>query len=111
MAFTAGGFIYRNVEEQLSGKPLDVLKALYHAPRKTLTKNDLLKTFWTDSAVEDSTVSNAVSDARKALVRAMKRAGTKAPRGAKKTYPIMNVNRGGGDGEGSRTAWKLEDLP
>jgi DNA-binding winged helix-turn-helix (wHTH) protein len=112
LTFTAGGFIYRNVEERLPGKPLEILKALFQAPRRELTRNDLLKKCWPEgNAVENSTISNHVSDARKALRRAMDKAGTKPPQDARKDYPIVTVNRGGGDGANDRTAWRLEELP
>jgi len=106
-----GGFVYRKVEMDLSGKPLDILKALYLAPLKTLKRNQLVGRLWKENAVENSTVSNAISDARNALRAAMKRAKRRAPKGAKNNYPIVTINRGGGDGEDSRTAWRLEELP
>lgn len=110
LTFTAGGFMYRGVEEPLPGKPLEVLKALHNAARKERTRIQLHGMCW-NVAVESSTVGNAVSDARKALRHAMERAGTIAPQDAHKDYPIVTVNRGGGDGANDRAAWRLLDLP
>ena len=95
----------------MSGKPLEVLKMLYLATHKTLTRNDLVREFWNELAIENSTVGNAVSKARKALRCAMVRAATSRPPEAHRDYPIVTVNRGGGDGNNDRTAWRLHDLP
>jgi hypothetical protein len=106
LMFLPGGFVYRGVEESLKGKSLDVLKALYQATRKTLTLTDLLKEFWSESTAGPETVRNAISDARKAVRSAVKRANQTGP-----DDPIPLQNKGESRRGESRTAWKLLDLP
>jgi hypothetical protein len=106
LVFLPGGFRYRGIEESLPGKPLDVLKAFYDAPDKTMTLAALLAEFWSESDAGPEVVRNAISDARKALRRAMERAKQVGP-----ADPIPCVNKGERRKGERRTAWKLLDLP
>jgi DNA-binding winged helix-turn-helix (wHTH) protein len=100
LTFLPGAFIYRGHQEQLGGKPLEVLKALYAAPGKALTLAALQDKVWPDCETGEETVRYAVMVARKALRRAMKAAKVEGP-----ADPLPAVNRGT-----NRTAWRL-DLP
>jgi hypothetical protein len=100
LTFSPGALVYGNRRFPLTGKRLEVLRALAEAPERTRTAGELLKAVWGDVAVEEDTVRSAVSGARKALRAAMQAAGVAPP-----ADPIPVVDRGTG-----RLAWRL-DLP
>jgi len=89
LTFRPGMFVYRGHQEPLKGKPWQVLQFLAQARCQTCTADDLLKSIWEGTAVEEETVRSAVSYARKALRRAMKAVGV-----AGTDNPIPTVDRG-----------------
>ncbi|MCI0464602.1 MAG: hypothetical protein L0Z62_47335 [Gemmataceae bacterium] len=100
LTFLPGAFVYRGHQEPLSGKPLEVLRALHQARAQTLTLTELRNMIWADSVTGDETIRCAVLAARKALRQAMKAVGVQDP-----ADPIPVVDRGT-----KRTAWRL-NLP
>jgi hypothetical protein len=94
-----GGFIYRNISIDLSGKPLEVLKEMLSARHSRISCADLLRTAWDGDGVCEETVKSAVSDAREALREALRQAKIRW-----RQDPIKAVDRG------RNLAWKL-NLP
>jgi hypothetical protein len=94
-----GGFIYRGVQMDLSGKPWEVLKALVESRLKRLSSQQLLKTIWWEDSMNasDQNVKDAVSEARTVLQAAMRKAGVRKPKD-----PLRCVDKG------SNLAWALE---
>jgi hypothetical protein len=100
LSFIPGGFVYRGQRHDLSGKPLQVLEALYQAPGQAMTLLRLRDKIWCDEEVGQEAIRSAVKVARDALRVAMRRA-----KSSETNDPIPNIDRGTG-----RTAWRL-DLP
>jgi hypothetical protein len=101
LAFIPGAFLYRGKKFALSGKPLEILRALTEAPSRTLSLEQLHDKIWSGErdGVGEETIRSAVHAARKALRKALKTTNSSV------TNPIRNVERGS-----RRTAWCL-DLP
>lgn len=98
VTFLPGAFLYRGHRQPLSGKPLEVLKALYEAQGKTLTLAALRDKVWTDSITGEETIRSAVKAVRKAVRQAIEAVGAEGP-----ADPVPAVDRGT-----NRTAWRLE---
>jgi len=98
LEFQPGGFVYRGQVNELSGKPLKVLRELSENRWHRVSRDDLRKAVWSDVIVADGTVNDVVKQVRLALRAAMKKAKVKnAP-----SNPLRAVDQGGD------CAWKLE---
>src|SRR5262249_30591266 len=75
LTFLPGAFVYRRRRVPLSGKPLQVLRALSEAQGNTLTLAALRDKVWPDCVIGDEAIRSAVAAARKALRQAMQAAG------------------------------------
>jgi hypothetical protein len=100
LTFEPGAFVYRGHREPLSGKPLQVIEALYLASGNVCTLKALQDTIWKDTSSGEEAIRSAVQAARDALRRAMRAVSVEGPKN-----PIPTADRGSG-----RTAWRL-DLP
>jgi len=97
LTFSAGEFVYRAHTEQLTGIPLQILKALWEAKDKTLTRDVLRDKIWKDDTyVENNTISSHVSAARDALRKAIM-----ATEGSCAIDPIEKRDRG------DNLAWRI----
>jgi len=98
LEFRPGGFIYQGQFNDLSGKPLKVLKEFSENRWHRVSRAELRKAVWKDDIIEDGTINDAVKEVRLALRAAMKKAKVKnAP-----SNPLNAVDQGG------ECAWKLE---
>src|SRR5262249_19143382 len=72
-----GGFTWRGIRHPLSGKPRDVLAELLAAPGRACTAADLRRTVWADDGPQfpEQAVKDAVGRLRKALLKALEKAG------------------------------------
>ena len=100
LQFEPGAFVYKKARVELSGKPLLVLEAFAKATGNALTISDLQSKCWENSLSGEEAIRSAVSDARAALRKAIKRAKVRC---TSIFDPIVNVDRGP-----NRTAWRLQ---
>jgi DNA-binding response OmpR family regulator len=96
LAFGAGKFTYRGHTERLTGKPLQILKALWEAKDHTLTRDALREKIWPESLPENNTIDSTVLRARNAMRKALV-----AVHGKCENDPIK------GQDKGAPYAWEL----
>jgi hypothetical protein len=100
LEFQPGAIVYRGHREPLSGKPLQILKALAQAPGRTLSLKDIFRIVWGSTVIGEEAVRRHIYTTRKALRKLLQAASVKDPQD-----PIPAVDRGT-----DLTAWRL-DLP
>jgi hypothetical protein len=94
LVFEPGRVRYRDRVEDLSGKPWEVVRAIWTAPGHRMRVADILKAVWKDPIINEDTVREHVRKARPILQKLL---------GNKKLDPIPCVDRGP-----DRTAYAID---